>query len=407
MENLQGAALSHPGAEAELLESEYLPVTPLAKPLIVSSTIPPSKMGSAVIVGNLLAKLEPAEAVVVSEGTFSELHYTHGQATYYFQSEFTWPRRGRRYLRWVRWARFRSLVRLIDHVSEQSGRGPIIAIFPDEFFVAAARVVAKRRGLPFFPYFHNTYCDNRTGLSRIFGKGIESRIIRDADAVIVLTSALEDHFQARYPEARFELLPHSFAFDQMTETKPLADGKVRIGILGNINESNTDAFLRLFRALDDSMLVNIYSGATPAWFFEKLGVLGPRVKLQAPSDAELRAKLQENDLLFLPHGLDGPWSSDEYRTIFPTRTVTYLGAGRPILAHCPEQCFLHQWLKQKDCAEIVSSASEESLLDAIHRLASNGARAQEVTQNAERAFREFDPDRVVAELKRILKGETA
>lgn len=400
------SSFSSPHSESSATTKTAAP--PRAKILIVSTAVPPATLGSAIVVGNLMAKLEPGEAVAVSEGGGGGMRYIHGQATHFFKSEPEWPKRGRRFIRWIRWARYRGLVRLIDRVSEQSGRGPIVAIFPDELHLLAAHAVAARRGLPFFPYFHNTYVDNRSGLSRFFGKSLEKRIMRDAQCVLVLTDALEEHFRARYPQAHFEVLPHSFAFENGAGATPKPnDGKVRIGLLGNINESNTDAFLRLIRAIDDSMLVNIYSGATPAWFFEKLGVMGPRVRLQQPSDADLHAKLQENDLLFLPHGLTGKWNSVEYRTIFPTRTVTYLGAGRPILAHCPEQCFLYEWLKARDCAEIVTSANEEKLRDAVRVLASNGERAHQVMQNAQRAFREFDPDRIILNFKRILEGDKA
>ena len=408
MGNMELPEVTVTAAPHESSDADANPSRRASKILIVSSAVPPAYMGSGVIVGNLLAKLEPGEAVAIAEGSDRQVRYIHGQAAHSFKSEFRWPQRGRRFIRWARWARYRSLVRLIDRVSAETGRGPIVAVFPDEFYASAARAVAKRRGLPFFPYFHNTYTDNRTGLSRVFGKGKEAAIMRDAECVMVLTSALEQHFHSRYPQKKFVVVPHSFAFDGTTElaAKP-SDGKIRVGILGNINSSNLDAFLRLFRAIDDSVLVNIYSGATPEWFFKKLGVLGPRVKLQQPSDAELQARLQENDLLFLPHGLSGEWSSVEYRTIFPTRTVTYLGAGKPILAHCPEQSFLYEWLKARDCAEIVSSPNEQALGLAIRTLASNGPRAHEVTQNAARAFTEFNPDVVVAKFKQVLAGEDA
>lgn len=342
---------------------------------------------------------------MVGEGRELEPQSFHGHDIHLFQSEPKWPKRGRRFVRWLRWSRYQGLVRFLDRISEQTGRGPIVAVFPDEFHLAAAHAVASRRGLPFFPYFHNTYVDNRTGVSRQLGKALEARVMRDAESAMVLTSALEDHYRARYPEARLEVLPHSFAFESMNESATRrSEGEVRIGILGNINHSNMDAFLRLFRAIDESMVVTIYAGSTPKWFFEKLGVLGPRVRHEQPSDADLYAKLRENDLLFLPHGLQGKWNSVEYRTIFPTRTAPYLGSGRPVLAHCPQECFLHDWLEARDCAEIVSTSSEDALRNAIRLLMSNRERAQQLVRNAAVAFDEFDPNRIVQKFEQIIAG---
>lgn len=229
--------------------------------------------------------------------------------------------------------------------------------------------------------------------------------MRDAESVIVLSSALQDHYRARYPGVQFEVLPYSFAFESMNDSAAKnPEVQVRIGVLGNINHSNMDAFLRLFRAIDESMVVTIYSGSTPSWFFEKLGVLGPKVRHEQPRDADLYAKLRENDLLFLPHGLQGKWSSVEYRTIFPTRTAPYLGSGRPVLAHCPQQCFLHDWLKERDCAEIVSTSSEHDLRNALRSLVSNRERAQQLVRNAAIAFDEFNPNRIVQKFRQIIGG---
>ena len=44
---------------------------------------------------------------------------------------------------------------------------------------------------------------------------------------------------------------------------------------------------------------------------------------------------------------------DEFRTIFPTKTIEYLISGRPILAHSPADAFLTKFLVENDCALVV------------------------------------------------------
>ena len=62
---------------------------------------------------------------------------------------------------------------------------------------------------------------------------------------------------------------------------------------------------------------------------------------------EVLARLGQADVLFLPHGLTGSWAAEEYRTIFPTKTIEYLISGRPILAHTPPDRFLTRFSRAR------------------------------------------------------------
>lgn len=59
------------------------------------------------------------------------------------------------------------------------------------------------------------------------------------------------------------------------------------------------------------------------------------------------------DSRILPHDFAGCRSPEEYRTIFPTKTIEYLIYGRHILGHSPPDCFLTRFLQKTQCGLIV------------------------------------------------------
>jgi hypothetical protein len=129
------------------------------------------------------------------------------------------------------------------------------------------------------------------------------------------------------------------------------------------------------------------------------------VRIATPPDGEILDELGRQDILLLPHGLTGCLDPVEYRTIFPTRTVRYLAAARPILAHAPGDSFLASWLRQRDCAEIVSAPSEAAISGAVLRLASDAPRRIALARNAHAAAAEFDAATVGRRFLGVLAAE--
>jgi hypothetical protein len=119
------------------------------------------------------------------------------------------------------------------------------------------------------------------------------------------------------------------------------------------------------------------------------GIAGEQIRIrQVPYDLVIGA-LRQHDVLLLPHGFDGGYSEAEYATIFPTRTISYVVAGIPILAHSPPHAFLTQWLKENDCAEVVDEKSTMRISLALDRLIADEARRAQLVQNGYVAAQQF------------------
>ena len=89
----------------------------------------------------------------------------------YLANEWTWPKRGRRYVRWVRWFSLPRLVRRVARIAQQNQCQAIVGVFPNEYYFYIAYLAAKKVGIPFYPFMHNTYRENRTGIASVSPNG--------------------------------------------------------------------------------------------------------------------------------------------------------------------------------------------------------------------------------------------
>lgn len=375
--------------------------------LVVSGTLPPAPLAVAFVVDNFSRQFSPEEMVIAGESNTGSATYQRDPALpalHYVSREWTWPQRGKKYVRWMRWFEVPLIARRLSRIVKREKCGAILAIFPDERLLTAAYLVAKRHGLKLYPHFHNTYLDQRQGMSRRYANWLQPRVFNYSDVVFVMSEGMQTAWQDLYPGIRFEPLVHTFQGEIPAYTPPPACHQpVRMAFLGNLNSTNLDAMGRLARLAQESeeYRLTIYSGS-PAWFYAKVGITGERISQEQPSDEELMDKLRSNDVMLLPHGLTGDMLAIEYQTIFPTRTIPYLLSGRPILAHSPRDSFLTRWLRRHDCAEIVDEADFEAVKRAIQRLRDDPARRETLVRNALTAAKQFHGPHVAGQFRRIV-----
>jgi glycosyltransferase involved in cell wall biosynthesis len=281
----------------------------------------------------------------------------------------------------------------------------IIAVFPKEEFLFAGYLASCWTGARFFPYFHNTYLENRRGLALFFARWLQSRVFAKAERVIVISEGLKDLYGARYSGVEFFVLPHSFNEDVPPFVAPPPPrSPLSLALSGNINESCRDAAFRISQAAaryPDATL-QILSG-TPRSVLALLGMLHAKVRHATVSRETLLAELSRADILLLPHGFGGADAPEEYLTIFPTRTIEYLISGRPILAHAPANCFLTRFLKEHNCALVVEEPDCGAIVDAIELLRNDTALRGRLVRNALTAAHGFRAPRVASMLRDLLE----
>lgn len=367
------------------------------KLLLVTPCISPVPLAMSFVVKNFLSAFAPDEFVIAAErwpeNPATQTETESGHPVEFISQRWTWPKRGQRYVHWMKWLAVGGVKRRLLEMIRRHDCGGILCMFPNEQLLYASYCAAVKTGLPFFSHFHNVYRENRHGLAKRIADYLQPRVFAQSKIVFVMSSGMQRGWERVYPDVKFVPLTHSNC-DPVPEYAPAPQwpaNQIRLGFLGSINHSNLEALGRirdLVRSSPD-LVLNIYSNAKP-WFLEKVGLTGERVTASSPSDEELIAKLQTNDVLILPHGFEGGLAPIEYETIFPTRTVPYLMSLRPILAHSPGHSFLNHWLCEQDCAEIVDVKDLSVLREKLNWLRQNPGRREELVRNALAAVRQFD-----------------
>jgi glycosyltransferase involved in cell wall biosynthesis len=220
-----------------------------------------------------------------------------------------------------------------------------------------------------------------------------------------MSEGMLELYRERYPHLKCSALTHSFneALPDFT-TPPEPRSPLRFVICGNINESCREATVRVCKAIaqvEDASLTLL--SPTPRSSLQQLGLLCDGVRHETVSRDQVVQRLREADAAVLAHGFEGQMSPEEYRTIFPTRTIEYLICGRPILAHAPAECYLTRFLKEHDCALVVTEPSCSALLHAIERLRADQVLRALLVRNALRAAEMFEARRVAGLLRRHLE----
>ncbi|MGA2256458.1 MAG: glycosyltransferase [Thermoguttaceae bacterium] len=382
------------------------------KILYLSWGVPPDTAGSTIIALNLAKQFCRSEMVLAGERPYGRPPVNWSEVwpeVVYIQSVWPFTRRG---IRWWRALQFPYALWKCLRLIRKCKIDYIVAVFPSAQFLLLGYLASRVTGRPLFPYFHNTYVENRTGLQRRLASWLQGRVFRHARHVFVMSEGMSLLFKERYPNLEQTPLLHTFNEPIPDFVPPPPVGSpMRFAFAGNVNASCEDAMVRLSNAVigcPDTQL-SIISG-TPRRHLEELGLLREGTSYETVSrDAVLR-RLTGADVVLLPHGLSGPiQSSEEYLTIFPTKTVEYLICGRAILAHSTPGSFLTRFLRENDCALVVDQPEPNALREAIEHLRRNEALRTKLVRNALRTAQRFRADRVAAEMREQLHsamGET-
>lgn len=382
----------------------------MGRVLLISWGVPPETAGSAIIVGNLAKQFTREEMVVVGERPSSRpavfwkedwpevIYLTHG-----------WPST-RRGARWWRRCQVPLLLFRCLYQARKYHCTSVLVAFPNEEFLLVGYLTAKLTKAWFYPYFHNTFVEqySRGSFRQRFARWLQSRVFEEAAHIFVMSEGMVELYRERYPQLRCSALVHSFNEDIPEFVPPPPPGaQVRFVMSGNINASCTEAAIRVVAAIAqiDSRLT-ILSG-TPKQYLDGLGILREGVQYETVSRDLVLSRLGEADIVILPHGFTGGLTEEEYRTIFPTKTIEYLICGRPILAHAPANCYLTRFLRERDCALVIDVPRIEAVLTGIQRLRDDADLRSRLVMNALQAAETFRASRVASTLRSALHASRA
>lgn len=378
----------------------------IPKLLLLAGSVPPGVSAVASVVGNLARQFGRDEMVLLGPEERDAPPET-------WRDE--WPRifthrrfcnQMRRGNRWFRKLAVPGLYRRTLGVARSQGCRSVMAVFPTEEHLLVGALVARRLGVPFYPYLHNTYLDQRAGFERWIARRLQPRVFARARHVFVISDGMLALFHRRYPEleGRCSALRHPFSAPVPPAAAPPPVGeRPHFLMIGNLNASNEDAASRLFRVVArvPGSRLTVLGPHHPS-VIERLGLRREGVRVDRVSRDVLLDEVRAADALLLPHGLDGRWSPVEYETMFPTKTIEYLFSGRPILAHTPPDCFLTRFLRSHGCAVVVDRADEEELEAAVRSICRDPSLRERVVRGAVATAAMFHAAGVAAHLREVL-----
>jgi len=197
----------------------------------------------------------------------------------------------------------------------------VVVVFTNEVFLFAGYLTAVLTGARLYPYFHNTYLEQRKGLGFLFAYYLQKRNFSRAEHIFVMSQGMV--YRERYPDLQCSPLPHSFNEPVPYFSPPPEPGSpIRFTISGNIHGSCLDSAVRVGKAIskvEDAFPTLLSRNPRP--YLEAIGLLRDGVRHETVSRDDLIARLKEADIVVLPHGFSGKLCSEEYRTIFPTMPI--------------------------------------------------------------------------------------
>jgi glycosyltransferase involved in cell wall biosynthesis len=312
--------------------------------------------------------------------------------------------------RLFRWLRIPLLVLLGLWVVQRFDCQAIVTVFSDETFLFSGYCIHRLTGLPFIPYFHDLYLENRTTPSlRRFAEWLQPRVFGRATELVVLNPSMAEYYHQRYG-LKATVLSHCINHEIPREVEiPHPSIPMRIGFIGKISYHNDDALRNLIAAVGDCPDYElIFYSATELNYLKLAGIWASNVRLRFARDpASLLEALRKCDVLIMPFCFDCEGiSEDEIATAFSTKMLDYLAVGRPILIHCPDHYYTARFARQRGCGLVVDSLDPIALVQALELLKRDADLRDKLVTNALSVADEMRGEKVSARFREIITRAT-
>ncbi len=310
----------------------------IPKTMVVSSSIFPKRTGSAIVMEKLIAHFKRDEMVVFGELTPLAKQVDREEDSprfHYARTRFSLGGRGARFFSALRWQFLPFVANRIARIARRNNCELVLGVYPETMYCKAALMAARKLGLPFVSYLHNTIADN-AAISSKWQHRIQSEIFTESKCIFTMSDGMTSFLRAKYALKSLVSLPHSF--ENYPDPRPEArvifpNRKTQVVLFGNFNESNIDATRRFCRSVGALSDVEIHLHSdVPEFLLRKRGLDTMGIRIHEPLGSlafpELLTKLGNYDAIALTHGFVGGYGEVEYRTIFPTRTIPMLLSAR-------------------------------------------------------------------------------
>jgi glycosyltransferase involved in cell wall biosynthesis len=247
-------------------------------------------------------------------------------------------------------------------------------------------LIARELRLPFFLQVHDDFRYSSKGrLAEADADAALGEVWGAADLRFVISRQLGDEYCRRYGVREFITVTDGIA-TVTSEPRTIAAEKLRIYFMGLFHigyEANLRilvAAITRLRAERPALELSLTMRCGELRSHLTEGVDGVRI-LPFGSEADVRADLENADLLYLP--LPFGTEFEHFTTLsLSTKLVTYLGSGLPIVYHGPSNSAGCQLLQEHRAAFLVTSKDAAAMAMTLDSVSTDPAAARAVTVRA-------------------------
>ena len=366
---------------------------------VVSSVLPPSWSGQAILINRLLKDRSPEEYCLISQEDYAKVETTAAAPKLTGHYHHLVPQRqiprGQR-LDAIKRINIHFLGRQIAAIARSEACSAIVAFSGNLTDLPASLVASRILKVPFYAYLCDYYSYQHMSV-RAFAQRMEAKVLRGANGVIVLNEFLRDEFKRAYG-VEPSIIYNPCDLRTYEAAPPFKDhsGEQRIVYTGAVYAAHYDAFRNLIAAIEQlgrpDVRLHLYTAQSPKELNE-IGISGPVVFHEHVTAAEVPALQKQADLLFLPLAFDSPYP-EIIRTSAPFKMGEYLAAQRPVLVHAPADSFLAWYFRENQCGMVVDENDPGKLAEGIERLLREESYRNELCERAgERARADFNDER--------------
>jgi glycosyltransferase involved in cell wall biosynthesis len=267
----------------------------------------------------------------------------------------------------------------------------VLGTYPDGVSLASAFLAARQLGLPFYAHMHDLWVENTqsgTALAR-FAETWEPLILRRATRVLCMTEAMQEHYAKKYGIKTY-FLPHSIPEEDYRKApgQPHAPRlpKPTVLFVGAVSpEMNLDA-LKVLAAASELLPVEydlLFCTSVDLALLQRFGIRSSRLRATYVSRAEVQRLQSEAHVLVavLSHKNGSP---HEVQTVFSTKLLEYLVAGRPIVVFAPPGSYHAESARRNGWGHVVTEDSPAALAAGLLTVAKDEKLAARLVAGARR-----------------------
>jgi len=254
----------------------------------------------------------------------------------------------------------------------------VLACHPNMAFALAAAKVARLTNLPLVLYLMDLFAESRVNpVERIWARVVEKKLMKQASTVICLTEGVKKYYSQKYTISSV-LIPHSVTEPEIAEAianKP--NIKVELPIIvayaGDVYQARLDSLVVVKQAIEKlnaqgyPVQLLILGNNDPARLTDwDLG--GAYVNVCFIKDrSEFMEQLRHSDILLSTIAFKSAYPLQD-QTCFPTKTLDYFLAGKPILIVAPGNVDYVTYMKLNSSAMIVTALDSNIVAKCMFQL---------------------------------------